>query len=79
MATPPTMTTFTLNMPTDHGQYWMRCMENGHDPEPVTVYWIETERHGKVLVCDSEVGKRFPVKWIHDGLTEITWRKQESP
>jgi hypothetical protein len=64
---------FVPDMPTSEGCYWMKCMENNQTPEWVAVYWLKAPKHGKLLVCDWDLGNRYPLKSVHDGLTDVTW------
>ncbi len=69
----PASVLFVPDKPTSEGCYWMKCMENNQTPEWVAVYWLKTPKHGKLLVCDWDLGNRCPLKSVHDGLTEVTW------
>lgn len=58
---------FSSEIPTREGGYWMTCMENEHEKEWVKVF----ERNG-ILMADLDLGI-YDLRSIHSGLADVKW------
>lgn len=50
------------------GLWFMRCMENDYEWEPVAIYTSDDD----VLFCDS-IESEMPVEILHRGMTNTEW------
>lgn len=68
--TPCSPVGFSPVAPVYEGGYYMRCMENDHEPEWVNIYW-----RGGILRASLDSLGDYDLRSIHEGLTDVTWRR----
>lgn len=66
---------YSPDMPTEPGSYLMRCMENDQDPERVEIW----RSMGDTLMAEVYDLGCYDLESVHNGLTDITWFKIQTP
>jgi hypothetical protein len=67
------LNTWLTTCPTEPGDYLMSCMENMYEPEDVSVFRCN---QGEILLATLDLFSNICVKYLHDGLTDVSWRKK---